>query len=503
MKLLFSHRRTYIFVTIIVIIIVILMARGVSNRDTKATVTATVEVGPVRELVSVSGIAKAEQLAELAFPAVGIVDKVNVKKGDLVQEGDILVTLDATSLYADRQDALAAVRQAVANRDELLAGLTSSAREVTNETVATAKETLTTIKVNEEQKVANAYRTLLSTDLTAHSNDPNEDAAPPTVTGTYSCKTGGTYVLDMYNSASQSGYSYRLSGIETGTYVASVDQPIALGNCGLRVQFETTSKYNQTEWIIDIPNTKSSQYVTNENAYNLAVTQANSAIANATQALALAEAQATNQEAPARSEAIDRANAAVDQARARVSKIDAAISDRILRAPFTSTITEIDLLPGETVGTTPVVTLLASGEFEVTARIPEIDIGKLLVGQKVEMVFDAKSDTTLTGVISFISLKSTEIDGVAYYEAIIKLNEIPQWIRSGLNADIDIIITERDNVLRVPKRFVTKTDTGYVVLVQKNGVTATSSIGVELTGNDGYVAITGLTKGDTLVAPTP
>lgn len=501
MKSFLLHRWLYIGIAAIIIFAVALMIRGISNRDTVELITATVETGTVQQLVSVSGVAEAEQTAELAFPVGGIIEQVMVATGDEVEKGDVLIKLDARALYADRQEALAAVTKAIADRDELLSGPTNSARDVTTETVSSKRAALETVTADGAQKIANAYQTLLSSDLTAYSNDPAEDATPPTVSGTYTCGQEGAYTLDVFSSASDSGYSYKLSGIETGTYAASTEQPTPLGVCGLRIIFDDASRYNSSEWTIEIPNTKSSLYVTNRNAYALAVTQADSAVSVAEQALTLAEATATNQNSPARSESIARATAAITQAQARLARIDTTIADRTLRAPFAGTITEIDILPGETVTTAPVVTLLADSNFDVTARIPEIDIGKLALGQKVVMIFDARDTEVVTGSIRFISLKSTEIDGVAYYEATIELDEIPSWIRSGLNADIDIITSEQTNSLRVPKRFVTSTDSGHVVLIQKDNTIATSSVEVILEGDDGFVAITGLTEGDIVIAP--
>jgi RND family efflux transporter MFP subunit len=396
---------------------------------------------------------------------------------------------------------VAALSRTIANRDELLAGPSTEERSVTSETVILKSDALETTKQNEARKVENARRNLLSSGLTAFSDKPDEDAVPPSVSGTYSCTVEGTYTLDVFSSGAQSGYSYKLSGIETGTFIASVDQAIAMGTCGLRVQFDSNSNYNNTLWYVEIPNTKSPNYVTNVNTYNLAQTQAASAITLAEQEVALAAANATNSNAPARIEAVARANADVAQAQAKLARIDATIADRTLRAPFTGTITLIDILPGETVTTAPVVTLLAASDFEVTARIPEIDIGKLLVGQKVEMLFDAKDDVTVTGFVDFISLKATEIDGVAYYEAMITLDETPAWLRSGLNADVEIIIEEMTNVLRIPKRFITKVDNGFAVLQKSGEQIATTTIEVLLEGNDGYYALTGLNAGDTIVSP--
>ena len=503
MRKLLHSRWLYIIIAILVIVVIVSMMRSVKNSRDNEIITTKIEYGKVEQLVSVSGVAEAEQTAELAFPITGIAEAVFVEVGDTVEVGDILITLEARAYYADRQDALAALTRAAADRDELLSGQTISAQEVTKETLARAQETLATTKLNEAQKIENAYRTLLSSDLSAYSENSGEDATPPVISGTYTCDNEGLYTLEVFSSKSPSNYSYRLSGIETGTYQASVEQAFPMGECGLRALFDEDSTYSYSNWIIEIPNKESASYVVNRNAHALAVTQAQSAIALAEQGVTLAEANSKNQNAPARSEAIARADAAVASAQARLERIDATIADRVLRAPFSGTITEIDILPGETVTTAPVVTLLAESEFEVTARIPEIDIGKLTVDQPVRMVFDAKSDETIFGTVSFISLKSTEIDGVAYYKAIIEFNDsLPTWMRSGLNADIEIIVAENSDSLRIPKRFLTKTDDGYEVMTLRNGQFATTTVGLLLEGNDGYVAITGvdIKAGDVVVA---
>ncbi|MEY3783955.1 MAG: hypothetical protein RLZZ230_277 [Candidatus Parcubacteria bacterium] len=501
MKIIFGNRKLYITIALVIIALVLTMTYFITNQKPPELVTTTVETGPVRQLVSVSGIAEAEQTAELAFPVVGTVRDVLVAVGDVVAVGDTLVTIDARTLYADRQDALAAITQAVATRDELVNGPTASARTVTGETIESKQKALETTRESEAQKVINTYRTLLSSNLTAYSKDATEDAMPPTISGTYACDEEGVYKIEMYSSSAESGYSYKLSGIETGTFTTSTVQPIPMGNCGIRIQFDPNSNYNRSVWYIDIPNTKSITYVTNRNAHALAITQAESAITLAAQAVTLAQADAQNQNAPARSEAITRANASISQAQARLHRIDATIADRALVAPFAGTITEVSVLPGETVTTAPIITLLANDIYKITARIPEIDIGKLVEGQAVEMMFDARVGEIVLGDVAFISPQATEIDGVSYYEAIIRFQELPSWMRSGLNADIDIIINEESNSLRVPKRFITTNDTGYEVLRKDGETIASTTVQVILEGNDGFMAITGLTAGDTLVAP--
>jgi len=472
-----------------------------TERNAPLQVTTTVDEGVVQQIVSVSGVSKATQQVGLAFKSGGIVESVSVKRGDVVEAGQVLITLNSRDLMANEQEAQANLAATIANRDELLQGPTATNRAVTAETIITKQAILDTTIEREERLVENARRALSSTGLATYSDNPNESASAPVVSGTYICNQTGTYKIEPYASGANSGYSYRLSGIENGIFSASVEQAIPLGECGLRIRFASDASYTNSVWYIDIPNQKSSEYTVALNAYELAKTLAANNIELATQDLNAALISARNTNAPARSEDLARANAAVTESSARLAGVASNIADRSIIAPFAGTITELDVLPGETVGSENLITLLTVGAYEISARIPEIDIGKLTVGQNVTMVFDAKDEETVTGEIIFISIQATEIDGVAYYEATIAPNNVPGWMRDGLNADVDIIYGETPRTLRIPSRFLITDGENYSVIKKTGDTTATTSINVSLQGNDGFVAITGLTAGDTLVAP--
>ncbi len=466
--------------------------------------TATVERGDVTEIVSVSGFVEAQNAAELAFPVTGIIDKVLVTKGDEVKQGDPLVILRRDSLLADRQNAQADLVRAQADRDQLLSGPRGEARTVTETEVAIAKEKLDQTRRTELEKVNNARRTLLSSDLSALSKNSGENAVAPTITGTYQCDEEGAYSIDVFRSGAKSKFSYRITGLETGTYNAFIDQPGSFGSCGLFIQFGTGGGYTNSNWVVKIPNKQSSNYVTNLNAYELALEQAENAIRSAEQALELATKQATLENADPRSEELLRANASVSSAQARLAVVDAALVDREIKAPFDGVVTDIDILPGETVTTVPIVTVLAKDNFNMTVRIPEIDVTKLAVGQPANITFDAQANETVASKVHFISPIATEIDGVAYFEATMQFEEVPDWLRSGLNADVDIIVNKKENVLRIPKRFVTITEGRATVLVLKDSDTkilTEKEVDIIFTGNDGFLAIDGVPEGTTVVAP--
>lgn len=501
MKLILGSHSLYIGGAIVLVLLAIIFLINAATNKQEPPVTAKVTRGDVTELVSVSGVVEAENTASLAFPGSGIVKEVLVNEGDEVEAGAVLAKLEQSILQADRLDAIAAVQTARANRDELVAGPRTESRIITDSSISLKQETLEQTKKEQAQKVDNTLRTLLSSGLEVVSKDPSENAVAPTVTGTYNCSAQGVYDLEVYSSAARVGYSVRVTGIETGTYSASTNHSAPLGECGLYIQFDEDSWYPNSEWQIEIPNTRSSSYVTNLNAYELAKNQAENAIEAAERALTLAEQEATLANADPRIEALQRANASIAQAEARLARVNAQISDRTLVAPFSGVITDVSVIAGETVTTVPIITLLAENAFDLTARIPEIDIAKVEEGQKAEVVFDANGNETIKATIEFISPIATEIDGVAYYKAILQFDETPTWIRSGLNADIDIIVSQRIDTLKIPIRFLNSQTDIPTVLMLRAGKISSTPVETGFIGNDGFVEIIGLNEGDTIVAP--
>lgn len=462
----------------------------------------TVDRGNVTEIVSITGEVTTASLVDLAFPTSGgIVSTVYVKEGDTVAADDVLATLSTDSLINERVSALAALRLAEADLSELTAGPRTEARALTTEAVATAEAELARVTQEQAELIAAAERTLRSSGLTARSADPNDEATAPIISGTYTCTEEGAYRLSIYRANSDSGYAYELSGLENGRAAATVNQPAPLGTCGLFAQFAAGDKYQNTNWIIAVPNPLSSLYVTNKNALVRAKETASITIARAEEALARAQLEAKLSNAPARTEALTRAEARVLQARAQLAQVETKINDRSIIAPFAGVVTRVDVTRGETVSAAPVISVLANDAFEIEARIPEIDITKISVGASAVVTFDARPDEPQTATVTYLSPLPTQINGVAYFTAKLQLTEAPPWLRGGFNADIDILVEERTDVVRIPRRFLLETESGFQVLSLSGTTISSSTVEVLFIGNDGYVAVSGLTDGSQIVAP--
>ena len=461
---------------------------------------AVVDRGEVTVSISVSGALEAASLSELGFPQPGRLSALLVEEGQVVETGELLATIGSSAAAADRARAVANLREAEANREALLNGLPLEERIVSSTTVEQARVAYENTIETETEKIAVAKASLYSTDLVARTTNPEEDTTAPIVSGSYNCEDDGSYQLDIYRSAANSGYSIRYSGLEEGVVEASFTQPVKLGECGLSLQFTSGDRYGGSEWSIDIPNLNSNTYSNRLRSLELTEQQAEANIEAAKYVYELAKDSAANQLASPRIEDLITANARVSAAQASVLLADAELEEKAIYAPFSGQIAKIHTAIGETTSES-VIDLVANENFSLVARVPEIDIAKLSIGQNTEASFDAAANEQIAGEISFISPIATVIDGVSYFETTIRFNNQPDWFRDGLNADINVFLEKETDVLRLPNRFINKTTSGsYVYLKRGRNEVATTSISVTHVGSNGYSAISGINEGDIVIA---
>lgn len=185
----------------------------------------------------------------------GKVTKVYKKVNDKVKKGDLILSLKSLQQQASIQNAKVALQQAELALKDM----------VENTSGKNYKE----LEKQQEKIVKNAYRTFLNNDLQFYPEEEDETSPAPTVSGSYSCLEEGTYVLETYSSASDSGGSFRFSGLESGVETIYTQYAVNLGNCGLQVKFPSGFK-KDVNWVLEIPNKKSSSYQSAKQSYELA-----------------------------------------------------------------------------------------------------------------------------------------------------------------------------------------------------------------------------------------
>lgn len=160
-------------------------------------------------------------------------------------------------------------------------------------------------------------------------------------------------------------------------------------------------------------------------------------------------------------------------------KIQDREEDYEIRAPFAGTIRTIKIQIGDTLGQSDsndaekVILLENSDIINIKASLNQLDIIKIKLWQEASVNFDAIPDASLIGEIVEISSTPAESanSGLATYPIIIAVNREDYPIYSGMNANVNILLNESENVLLVPISAVTNdSKTGLTtVSVLKNG----------------------------------
>lgn len=473
-----KKRYIALFLILVASIVFLLLRDKHSDGFTEYIVTEQT----VSDVLLLAGTIDAKDRVDLGFATSGRVKKVHFNVGDTVKEGQILAEIEQNRLQSELTQARANYTLTKVN---------------TSSDLVSAEESLESQLKEQNTLIEGLYREYLSGDLQAYNtNTSARDAVSPVITGSYNGTAEGEYYLDMYNSNADSGYSFRLTGLESGTYSAETARAGKLSESGLYIQFTDGQSYGNTDWVVPVPNTRSSTYATRKRAYESALATRDRIISDAENNLD--RINTVNNDAQ-----VSRNQALRNQAQAQINAVASQLGDGKIRAPFDGIIAKNDLEVGEIVSAfTTEIVLFGGVEKELNLNIPEIYINKVAVGDSVEVTLDAYKEIELTGTVSFIDFIDTEVNGVPVYKTDIVIDTLDNRIRSGMNAKAKIIAQQKENAIAIPAHYIIQNDTNeQLVLVRTNGNnTEERSIETGLRGNDGLVeVISGLNVGDTVL----
>ena len=202
--------------------------------------------------INSSNISSSVNSINLGFPKSGRVEQVLATVGQKVHKGDILAKISAP-------DAEGAINQA------------KGALDLAEAEYASLNSQYASTKKQQDLIVSNTYQTLLSSGLEGIPSAQNQNA--PIISGTYTCGKEGSYIINPYASSDgDTGYSFNFSGLEKGVASVKDKNSVPLGSCGLQIKWNNINSFDDSiDWTIDIPNKKSSTYLANKNAYDLAI----------------------------------------------------------------------------------------------------------------------------------------------------------------------------------------------------------------------------------------
>jgi RND family efflux transporter MFP subunit len=478
-----------------ILVVVILIVFGIAKPkgfDPAKEIVETAHLGTLKKTVLATGTITSTTDLNLSFTGAGTVGSIRVGVGSVVKKGQILATLKAGSEAG-------ALLQAQAELAKVREGSTSEEVKLAEVFLENAKIDLENTKVTQESLVQSARLALYNSGLVAIPVGSSSSTAP-TISGTYTGLAEGQYNISAY--ATGSGGYFNLTGLESGNGQITTSAPTMLGTKGLFIQFPTGySVGSGVNFVVDIPNTQASTYVANLNAYASAQKTRDSSIASA-QAL-------VNQRAAELALKLAASRPSdVLAAEAKVAIAQAAYEDKIIRAPADGTITLVDIKLGEspTAGQSAIV-LQDVSHLYLEAKVNESDVSDLVLGQSVTFTADAfGTEEIFTGTLSHIDPAPTTDGSVVNYKINAEITSGLDKIKTGMTANMSVLVREKANVVIIPGRDVMTKDGKSVVEVvtdERRGKTVSREVTLGVAGDGATIEVTsGLKDGEKVLFRT-
>ena len=171
-------------------------------------------------------------------------------------------------------------------------------------------------------------------------------------------------------------------------------------------------------------------------------------------------------------ESIQSASESLRSAEISMQNLQDAMNNYTITAPISGTIIEKDAKVGDAVKAGDTLCIVYDLSYlEMNINVDELQISSISVGQKVQITAAAVPDKTYVGTVTRVSMKGTSNGGTTTYPVSIRIDDT-DGLRPGMNANAEIVVAKANNALVVPNAAVVR---GSYVLVTKDSPSAASA----------------------------
>jgi len=528
-----------IIFAIVILIIALGIYQGFIRKEKPSFTLAEVIRGNISQEVSEVGTVKKGEEINLSFKNAGRIEKIYVGVGDPVKRGDILARQETSQLKIQLEDAKAGLSLVQAQLNKLLAGASPEEIQIQKTAVDNAG-----ISLEQAERNLKDVETLAAENLKAAYEDALNILDDAYLKADNAFMTADLIQRNYFTKNDQEGIRVRenrdeieksLSKIKSPLDVAKADPKqknidlalsetkTALDKILSSLRFireiceswayrnivssaDKTSLDNQKNYIstaltsvTNSEQTISLTKLTNESNINTA----KASLLTAEGSLKAAQDQLTLLVAPPRQEDIELYQAQVKQGQAQVQLLENQIEEAILRSPISGQITKVIKRRGETVQPMMkdvVISLIPEEPFQIEVDIPEVEIGKIDLGDPGKITLDAFPEEEFSGQVIEIEPAETIISGVVYYKIKISLDTKNTKIKPGMTANVTIITDFKENVLILPQRAVIEKNGKKFVRVPEDSTFKEIEVQTGLSGSGGEIEIiSGLKEGDKVI----
>lgn len=472
-----------------------------ASKNTSSLQTATVTRGTVATSISASGTVRSAQTATVSWQASGKVGKIFVELGQQVEYNQELAALDANTLSQSIIQAQTDLINAQTALDELKKPqpLKIAQAEVDLKNAQTALDNLlnpSETAISQAELAVITAQTALDTAQKAVDRLKYARGSKDQITSAEANYTlAQNQVNKLLKEYEQVPGSPAIDPAKAEAYsnltAAETRRDIALANLNWLNGKPDPSEVSDKKTKLAVAQAQFDDAQTNL-AKLKAPTQTDITLAQAR----VEDAQATLDAA--------KLGATADEltiAQTRVTLAEAALGQARLTAPFTGTITDITVLPGDLVSSGKAAFRIDNlSKLYVDLSVSEFDFPSIQLGQAANVTFDAISTKTYTGIVTKVGKVATVSQGVVNFPVTVQITDADESIIPGMTAGVAIIMAQHENVLVVPNQAIQISGGQRVVTVLYQGQQIQVPVTIGLAG-DSETEISGdvLKEGDVLV----
>jgi len=510
-----NHKKSSIAVVILIILGAWYYHSRASGASVTTYITRPVALGTIQSTVSGTGQVSSSQELAINPKVSGTVTSVDIKNGDTVTAGQVLVTLDSTTAGFDLENAKIALAKLQSSDPVSLSSdqnSASSAGDSLQQAYGNATINLTN-SFNDMNPIITGLNDLFySKDGSPYFSESNVNGAYGTAAGQYR-QSAGLLVDKVTTEYNNFRSTYNDNTLQEGTSTIeatlaqenSIAQDLlsALNSTSIAVGYivNATQKQSRTSAMTTDQNNLSNWLsTTNTDATSLenSITGIQNDVRNVNQA------NATLTEDQSGSTPLDLQSAELAVAQAQYT-----YDEYTIRAPFDGVIGNVSVQKDDAVSGSTLIGTLVTRSFISHIALNEVDAAKVAVGQPISVTFNALSNVTATGTVSDVDTVGTVSQGVVSYDTVISFNTTNPEIKAGMSVNATIITSEKDNVVVVPNSAIKTVGSRSYVQVPAAGQTGKSvtqvtpkTVQIGVSDDTNTEITSGLNVGDVIVTRT-
>jgi HlyD family secretion protein len=479
--------------------------------------TVAAQAVDLTDRITASGTIIPFQTANLSPKTAGKVFKLFVEQGDRVKQGQKIAQMENTEERAGLAEAQANLQQAQANLTKAKNG--SRVEEIAQNQAKLAQAQANLNKAKNGNRPEETAQVRAKLDQARANLNLARSIAPQQIEQAIAQVSAATAKLNLTKAQRDRYQSLQASGALAQEKLdqANSDYQTAQANL-LEAQQNLQQVRNNAQAEI-----AQRQAAVTESQQALRQSELGSRSEDVASLVAqVAQARSALQQSKngSRPEEIAQLTAAVAVAQSQVQLAQSQLRDSLVVAPFAGLITQKYANDGSFVAptTTAAATNSSGGgasatstsivalakDMEVKAKVPEVDIGKIHPGQKVEITADAYSSKPFQGVVRLVAPEAVVEQNVTSFEVRVSLNTGKEVLKSGMNVNTIFTGNRTTNALTVPTVAVSskRGQTG-VYVPDKENEPIFQVIKVGSTVKDKIQVLEGLKSGDRVFTDIP